>query len=260
MKDMYSFALSQEQHDVFYEQAKQAYQAVFNRVGIGERTFVTFASGGSFSKYSHEFQTLSEAGEDTIYLHREKRIAVNKEVLSDDVLNELGLNRSELEELRGIETGNIFSLGTKFSAPFDLQVTEPGSDAATTVIMGCYGIGISRVMGTVAELLSDDKGLVWPAAIAPFQVYLARLGDDGAVVASADALHEQLESAGVSVYYDDSDKRPGEKFADADLIGLPHRVVVSPKTVAANVYEYKARSSDAVEILDGAALKNKLTA
>ncbi len=260
MKDMYSYALNQEQHDEFYERVKQAYLTIFNRVGIGERTFVTFASGGSFSKYSHEFQTLSEAGEDTIYLHREKQIAVNKEVLTDEVLDELGLKRGELEEVKGIETGNIFSLGKKFSTPFDVGVAEPGSDERTTTIMGCYGIGISRVMGTVAELLSDERGLVWPIAIAPYQVYLARLGEDAGVVAAADALHDELEALGVTVYYDDTDKRPGEKFADADLIGLPHRIVVSAKTVAAGTFEYKQRTSEAAEMLDTKTLKNRLTA
>jgi prolyl-tRNA synthetase len=243
MKDMYSFAISQEQHDEFYAKAQVAYNKVYQRLGIGDRTFMTFASGGSFSKYSHEFQTLSDAGEDIIYLSREHNIAINKEVYTDEVIAELGLKREELEEVKAIEVGNIFSLGTKFSKPFDLTYANEQGDM-TTLIMGCYGIGVSRLMGTIAELLSDAKGLVWPDAIAPALVYLARLGDDASVVAAADELYSSLTSKGILVLYDDRDLRPGEKFADADLMGIPYRVIVSAKTLQAGKLEIKARKSD----------------
>lgn len=248
MKDMYSFALTQEQHDTFYEQAKQAYIKVFERLGLGDETFVTFASGGSFSKYSHEFQTLSEAGEDTLYLDRQKKIAVNKEVLSDEVLKELGLESSELEEVKGIEVGNIFTLGTKFSAPFDLTVTDEAG-MPQTILMGCYGIGISRAMGTVAELLSDDSGLIWPDNIAPAKVYLVRLGDNQEVVATADHMYNHLCDTGIEVLYDDREARAGEKFADADLMGIPYRLVVSDKTVAAKRHELKRRTENEAKLL-----------
>lgn len=255
MKDMYSFAITQQQHDDFYQQAQQAYRSIYNRLGIGDRTFMTFASGGSFSKYSHEFQTLSEAGEDIIYLSREKDIAINKEVLNDEVLTELDLKREDLEEVKSIEVGNIFSLSTKFTAPFELAVTNEQGEQVT-LIMGCYGIGISRVMGTIAELLSDDKGLVWPENIAPAKVYLARLGEADAVAAESDELYDQLMKAGVEVLYDDRDVRPGQKFADADLLGIPHRVVISEKTVAGAVVEYKARTGgDAQQIQKSELLK-----
>jgi prolyl-tRNA synthetase len=243
MKDMYSFALNDDQHNEFYAKAQGASAKIYQRLGIGDRTFMTFASGGSFSKFSHEYQTLSEAGEDTIYLNRDKKIAVNKEVLNDDVLAELGLNRDELEEVKAIEVGNIFNLGTKFSEPFDLVVSDESGEQITT-IMGCYGIGISRLMGTLAEILSDDKGLVWPEAIAPAKVYLARLGESEAVIKSADELYNRLTESGVTVLYDDRDVRAGQKFADADLLGIPYRIVMSDKTVAANQYELKARQSD----------------
>jgi prolyl-tRNA synthetase len=242
MKDMYSFSLNQDQHDVFYEKSKVAYQNVYNRLGLGDRTFITFASGGSFSKYSHEFQTLSEAGEDIIYLSRDKNIAVNKEVFNDEVLNELGLKRDELEVHKAIEVGNIFSLSTKFSKPFELQVPDESGDMQT-LIMGCYGIGISRVMGTIAELMSDEKGLVWPEAIAPAMVYLAPLGEDEAVKRAADELYDSLTTKGVLVLYDDRDIRAGEKFADADLMGIPYRVVISAKTLEAGKLEVKSRRS-----------------
>lgn len=257
MKDMYSFALSEEQHQEFYQQAQAAYNKVYERLGIGDRTFMTFASGGSFSKYSHEFQTLSDAGEDTIYLHRDKKIAVNKEVLNDEVLAELKLDRAELEEVKAIEVGNIFSLGTKFSDPFGLKVTdEHGKEV--TLIMGCYGIGVTRVMGTIAELLSDDKGLVWPKNIAPASVYIARLGDGEAATKQADELYDMLTGAGVEVLYDDRDVRPGAKFADADLLGIPYRIVVSEKTAAAGTYELKERTATESELVSLEAVRKAL--
>lgn len=253
MKDLYSFAISQEQHDAYYERAQAAYTKIFDRVGLGDRTFMTFASGGSFSKYSHEYQTLSEAGEDTIYLSREKNIAVNKEVYNDEVLAELELNKEDLEEVKAIEVGNIFSLGTKFSAPFELSVPDENGELKT-LIMGCYGIGVSRLMGTIAELMSDDKGLVWSENIAPVQVYLARVGEDAEVVKAADDLYEELQSKGVEVLYDDRDVRPGEKFADADLMGIPYRVVVSSKTLGQGKIELKKRTEDEAELISVADL------
>jgi prolyl-tRNA synthetase len=255
MKDMYSYAVDQAQHDEFYAKAQVAYKKVYERMGIGDRTFMTFASGGSFSQFSHEFQTLSDAGEDTIYLSREKGIAINKEVLTDDVLEQLGVKRDELEEVKGIEVGNIFTLGTKFSAPFNLTVDGENGESITP-IMGCYGIGVSRVMGTIAELLSDDKGLVWPEAIAPAKVYLAMLGQNDDTRKAADDLYDELRGKGIEVIYDDRDARPGEKFADADLFGIPYRLVVSDKLVAQEKYELKARTSDEIELLS----KNELIA
>ncbi len=242
MKDMYSFSLNQAQHDEFYEKAQAAYTRIYARLGIGDRTFMTFASGGSFSKYSHEFQTLSDAGEDTLYLSRKQGIAINKEVMNDDVVAELSIDRAELEEVKGIEVGNIFSLNTKFSEPFGLAANDE-TGVATPIIMGCYGIGISRAMGTIAELLSDDKGLVWPENIAPAKVYIARLGDSPAVVKQADELYERLTQSRITVLYDDRNARPGQKFANADLMGIPTRVVISDKTVEAQTYELKGRSS-----------------
>lgn len=253
MKDMYSFSLNQEQHDEFYAQTQAAYIRIFDRLGLGNKTFMTFASGGSFSKYSHEFQTLSEAGEDTIYLSREKNIAINKEVLNDEVLADLNLKREDLEEVKGIEVGNIFDLNTKFSDPFGLKVPDENGDLQT-IIMGCYGIGVSRLVGVVAELMSDDKGLVWPIELAPVQVYLARLGDDEAVVKAADDLYAQLHDTGVEVLYDDRDARPGDKFADADLMGIPYRVVISAKTIEQGKVELKKRTSDDAELVDASAV------
>lgn len=245
MKDMYSYALTQDQHEEFYEKVAEAYDRVYARLGIGERTFKTFASGGVFSKFSHEFQTLSEAGEDIIYLDRAKGIAINKEVFTDDVIEHIGLKREDLEEVKAIEVGNIFSLGTKFTEPFDITVDDAEGNNHP-VIMGCYGIGVSRLVGTIAELLCDDKGLVWPENIAPFKVYMATIGD---VNDEAAAIYQQLTDAGIEVLWDDRDTRPGQKFADADLMGIPYRLVVSEKTVAAGQYELKGRTETEPQML-----------
>jgi prolyl-tRNA synthetase len=259
MKDLYSFSRDQSEHDVFYDKMRDAYIKVYDRLGVGEITFKTFASGGSFSKYSHEFQTLSEIGEDTIYVHEGKKLAINKEVYNDEVLADLGIDKYELVEKPAVEVGNIFSLGTKFSDALNLTFTaEDGS--IKPVIMGSYGIGPSRLMGLIAEHFADDKGLVWPKNIAPFQVYLARLGTEKAVLEAADKLYQYLTDNQVTVLYDDRDVRPGEKFADADLIGLPYRVVVSDKTVAGNAFEVKNRTATNSEMVDNTSILERLMA
>jgi prolyl-tRNA synthetase len=240
MKDLYSFSVDTKTHDAFYEKAKQAYVNVFKRVGLGDSTFVTFASGGSFSKYSHEFQTVTEAGEDVIYVHEGKKIAVNKEVMNDEVLADLGVKKADLVEKKAVEVGNIFSLGTKFSDAFELTYVDEKGEKKP-VIMGSYGIGPGRVMGTIVETLSDANGIVWPEEVAPFKVHLLVLGD--AARKEADKLYSTFEAKGIEVLYDDRDARPGEKFADADLMGMPYRIVVSDKTIAAGAHELKVRKT-----------------
>ncbi|MDP3763827.1 MAG: aminoacyl--tRNA ligase-related protein [bacterium] len=232
MKDLYSFSCTQEGHDEFYEQAKIAYRNIFNRVGIGDMTYLTLASGGSFSKYSHEFQTLTEAGEDLIYIKDEKKKeAVNKEVETPD----------GLLEKKAVEVGNIFSLGTRFSEALGLNFKdEKGKEKP--VIMGSYGIGLGRLMGTVVEVLSDEKGIVWPSEIAPFQVHLLALTQD--VKELADETYRNLVSQNIEVLYDDRDLRAGEKFADADLIGIPTRVVIGDKSLESKTLEIKNRTSN----------------
>lgn len=242
MKDLYSFSKNQEEHDTFYNAAKEAYIRIFNKLGIGDKTYVTFASGGVFSKFSHEFQTISEAGEDLIYISAEKGIAINKEVLTDEVLADLGVERATLIEQKSIEVGNIFSLGTKFSEPIELVFTdEDGTNRP--VIMGSYGIGPGRVMGTIVELLSDENGIVWPEAVAPYRVHLVSLCREENEIHEADNLYSRLLEQNIEVLYDDrTDIRPGQKFAESDLIGIPHRLVISPKTIEQGGIEYKKRT------------------
>lgn len=229
MKDLYSFSRSVDELNEFYEQVGVAYETIFRRVGLGDVTYLTFASGGVFSKFSHEFQTVSTAGEDTIYIDTEKRIAVNQEVLTEEVLEELSLERNKLVEAKAIEVGNIFKLGTKYADALGLKYKgEDGKEMQ--VHMGSYGIGVGRLMGTVVEVLCDEKGIVWPTAIAPFQLHLVELSQgDSELRKRADDLYKELTEAGIEVLYDDRDARAGEKFADSDLLGIPYRVVVGKK-------------------------------
>lgn len=243
MKDLYSFAATQEQHDRFYHQVEQAYARIYQRLGIGEDTYQTFASGGVFSKFSHEFQTLTPVGEDTIYFNADHSIVLNEEVLNDEVLSELGVTRDQLTSARAAEVGNIFTLGTKYSAPLGLEFTDQ-SGARQTVLMGCYGIGVSRVMGVIAEKWADEKGLVWPAAIAPYRYHLIAIGEQGTKTAN-----ELYQSHPELFFYDDRDLRPGEKFADAELIGLPTQIVISDKTLATSQIELKDRLTGDTSLL-----------
>lgn len=249
-KALYSFSKDDEQHNEFYEKAKQAYKNVFQRVGIGHITYMTFASGGSFSKFSHEFQTITGAGEDTIYVDENKSIAINKEVYNDEVISSLGLNKAELVEKKAIEVGNIFSLGTKFSTPFELNYkNEVGEE--NLVIMGSYGIGLSRLMGTIVEVLSDDKGIIWPESVSPFTIHLLELGADENVKKEAENFYIKLKEKGIDVLFDDrSDVSAGEKFADADLIGIPYRVVISKRSLADGGYEVKKRTETSGKIVN----------
>jgi prolyl-tRNA synthetase len=253
MKDMYSICLDADQHDTYYNSVMEAYKRVYDRLGLGDDTYVTYASGGAFTKYSHEFQTVCEAGEDVIYLHRGKNIAINEEVLDEESLKNLGITRDELEAVKSSEVGNIFNFGTEKSEQMDFAFTNEQGEKQY-VHLGSYGIGITRVMGVIAEKFADDKGLVWPAAIAPAQVYLAPLGNDEAVNIVADELYEILTAAGVGVLYDDRDERPGAKFADADLLGIPLRVVISNKTIASSQYEVKERTAAEPKLLEKTAL------
>ncbi len=237
MKDLYSFSKNQAEHDAFYHKAEKTYAKIYARLGIGDDTFETFASGGVFSKYSHEFQTVTEVGEDTIYFNSDKSVVLNEEVLNDDVLAELGVKREELQSARAAEVGNIFTLKTKYSEPLGLEFTNQAGNRET-VLMGCYGIGVSRVMGVIAEKLSDDKGLVWPEEVAPFKYHLIAIGEKGTKFAND--LYHGYEA---QTFYDDRDVRPGEKFADSELIGIPYSIIVSDRSIENNQVEVVERKT-----------------
>ena len=243
MKDLYSFHKDEEDLLKYYDTVKDSYMTIFRELGIGEQTFVTLASGGDFTTgFSHEFQTVCDAGEDLIHLDRANNIAYNKEVVTEENAKKLGVDLESLEQVKACEVGNIFPLNTKFSKAFNYTYSNEAGEKQL-VYMGCYGLGPSRVMGVITELLSDDKGLVWPESVAPYRVHIVEIGENDDVHAEAAELYRELSEAGIEVLWDDRDARAGEKFADSDLIGIPLRVVVSEKTLAAGKFECVERAS-----------------
>jgi prolyl-tRNA synthetase len=257
MKDMYTYTKSAEELQKLYDEAKDAYLRVFDRIGLGDITYVTAASGGAFTKYSHEFQTVTESGEDTIYVNREKSVAINEEVYTDEDLVELGLVKGHLEKVKAAEVGNIFNFGTVKSEQLGLYFTDEDGNEKP-VYLGSYGIGITRLMGVVAEHFADDKGLVWPKNITPFDVYLARLGNTSEIVKNADEIYSRLTDSGISVLYDDRDERAGAMLKDADLIGIPYRLVISDKTIAQNSVEIKKRTENNIQLMSTEEVVNTL--
>ncbi len=258
MKDLYSFSTDKKEHQQFYEKMAKAYERIFNRVGIGEYTYRTFASGGSFSQYSHEFQTICDAGEDIIFIDDNKRIAINKEIYDDEyVYIATGVDKKNLRKVRAAEVGNIFTLGTKFSDVLGLYY-ENEKGKKVPVFMGSYGIGPGRLMGVIAELFSDEKGLVWTKETTPFDVHLLSLdGADDSICNYAEALYNDLTKRGVQVLYDDRKIRAGEKFADSDLFGIPQRIIIGKKTLSENMLELVDRRTGEVKYISRDAVLTK---
>jgi prolyl-tRNA synthetase len=254
MKDLYSFHLDDENLDEYYEKAAKAYSNIFDRVGVGEKTYKTFASGASFSKYSHEYQTITPAGEDIIYICEECKLAVNKEII-DDVESECPECHKKLDKTeKSVEVGNIFKNKDKYTAAFGLTVKgKEGKDIM--LLTGCYGIGLQRLMGTIVEVCHDEKGIIWPESVAPFKVHLISLGKND----EAEKIYNDLQKNNIEVLFDDrEDTSAGAKFADADLIGIPWRVVVSEKSLASGGVEVKKRSEKESEIVKIEKLMEKI--
>jgi len=254
MKDLYSFSRTEEEHNNFYNSMKDSYTRVFEKVGLGDYTYLTAASGGSFGDNSDEFQTVSEAGEDIIYIDKDKKKAINKEIYADEVINSEGLNKSTLEEKKSIEVGNIFPLGTKFSDALELTFTDE-SGSQNPVIMGSYGIGIGRLMGTVVEVLSDEKGIVWPETISPFDAHIILMSpEDDEVRQYSDKIYNELNKSMHDILYDDRTKKAGEKLNDADLIGIPYQIIIGKKTLEEGKIEVKNRKNGEITHLDESAV------
>jgi prolyl-tRNA synthetase len=244
MKDLYSFHPDEETLSQYYKIVQKAYFKIWQRLGLLDITYLTYALGGAFSKYSHEFQTVAESGEDTIYICAACKLAVNREII-DECPACPNCGNQELEEKRAIEVGNIFKLGTRFSKPFGFKYLDEHG-AEQDVVMGCYGIGPSRLLGTLVEVSHDAKGIIWPAAVAPFTVHLLSLKEDE----EAEKIYHDLQRAGIETLYDDRDGvSAGEKFSDADLIGCPYRVVVSAKSLKEGGVEVKERAGHNLEVI-----------
>lgn len=255
MKDMYSFSMNQSQHEQEYEKVVEAYYRVYDRLGLGDITYRTYADGGFFTdRFSDEFQTIADIGEDTIYVDQKRKLAINQEILNDENLEKLGLCRGDLIEKRGVEVGNTFHLESKYTDALDVYYTDEKGEKQS-IIMGCYGIGVSRLMAVIAEIFADEKGLVWPDSVAPFSVYLIGIGKNKE---KFDELYESLSKVGVEVLYDDRDVRPGQKFADSELMGIPFRLTISDRLIDDGKCELVSRKNGKCELLTHQQLLDKL--
>ncbi len=253
MKDLYSYSRNDKEHDIFYQQVIDAYLRIFRRVGLGDDTFLTFASGGAFTQFSHEFQTITDAGEDIVYLDRKRKLAINKEVLTDKVLEQLDVKREDLEEVKTSEVGNIFSFGGKKCEQLGLYFMDERG-VKQPVVLGSYGIGITRLMGVIVEKFHDERGIIWPETVAPYQVHLLKITSGGKQSTSTDKqaeeVYQKLKRSNIWVLYDDREGvSAGEKFADADLLGLPTRIVVSDRSLEAGGVEVKRRTEKESKIM-----------
>lgn len=247
MKDMYSFCETEEDHMKFYNLATEAYLNVYKRLGLGDITYVTSASGGAFTKnFSHEFQTVCDAGEDVIYIHKKDNYAVNEEIFNEETLGKLGATKEDFEMKKAAEVGNIFTFGTEKCEKMGLGFTNSEGEKKP-VYLGSYGVGVTRLVGVLTEIFSDEKGIVWPREISPFAVHLVALGED---MAEAESLYRELNEKGVEVLFDDRiGATAGEKFADADLLGMPLRIVVSKRSLENGGAEIKGRTESESKIM-----------
>jgi prolyl-tRNA synthetase len=245
MKDLYSFHLDEKDLDSYYEIVKKAYFKIFDRAGIGQYTYLTLASGGTFSKYSHEFQTITKNGEDEIFICEECRLAINKEIIEEQKHKCPKCNNKELKQERAIEVGNIFKLGTRFSKDFNFKIkNKDGKDKL--ILMCSYGVGLGRLMGAVVEVHHDSDGIIWPQSVAPFDICLIDLDD---TKKDTEQIYKQLKKNNIEVLWNDKVETAGVKFKDADLIGIPIRLVVSKKTLKENSVEIKLRSQKKVRLV-----------
>ncbi|KKU91164.1 MAG: Prolyl-tRNA synthetase [Candidatus Jorgensenbacteria bacterium GW2011_GWA1_48_11] len=253
MKDLYSFHVSEGDLRRYYEKVAGAYHKIFQRCGV--EAVYTEAAGGSFTiSNTHEFQVLSPVGEDTIFVCDDCGYAVNQDISGSLKIKKGAVcakcKKGKFREEKAIEVGNIFPLGTKYSKAFNLQfVNKDGKKEP--VVMGSYGIGLGRLMGTIVEVYHDEKGIVWPEAAAPFKIHLLVLGEATPQLKKAgETVYNGLTAAGLEVLYDDRERvSPGQKLFDADLIGLPLRLVVSEKTLAADKIELKRRAEKESRLL-----------
>ena len=257
MKDLYSFHRDEKDLDNYYEKVKKAYFQIFKRCGLEKQTFLTLASGGAFSKYSHEFQTVTPFGEDKIYFCQKCRLAVNSEIIQKEKYQCPKCKNKKLEIKKAIEVGNTFKLGNRFSEAFDFCFKDKDGKEKL-VQMGCYGIGLGRLMGAVVEIYHDEKGIIWPKEVAPFQIHLIQLSSirpvpsarPGRVEKVAEKLYKDLQEKGIEVLYDDREgKSAGEKFADSDLIGIPFRAVISERTLQKDCVELKKRNEKKLKLI-----------
>src|SRR3989344_58174 len=257
MKDLYSFHSSEEDFLNYYEKVAKAYNKIFLRCGL--KSIYTLAAGGDFThNFTHEFQVVSDVGEDTAYICEKCDYAENKEISKLSEGSKCPKCGGSIRQKKSIEVGNIFPLGTKYSEAFNLHFADEKGNKQL-VVMGSYGIGLGRVMATAVEVHHDDRGIIWPRNIAPFVVHILELGGKTREVRKeAETLYEALLKQKIEVLYDDRDLSPGEKFAGSDLIGIPYRVVISEKTAQAGKLELKGRGDKDSALISLSDLTKKL--
>jgi len=250
MKDLYSWHKNQQDFEIFYQKAKQTYLKIFKRMGLEAKA--TEASGGGFTeKLSYEFEVLTDAGEARILYCDSCDYCVNVDDIKTYQEGDLcpRCKKDKLQPAKAAEVGNVFDLGQKYTKAFELTILGENGEKVYP-IMGCYGIGISRTMGVLVERFHDDKGIIWPKEVAPFQIHLLQIGNDKKVQQIALKLYQKLNDSKIEVFYDDRiDKTAGEKFMDSDLIGIPLRIVVSERSLAKNSFELKQRNEEKVELI-----------
>jgi prolyl-tRNA synthetase len=248
MKDLYSFHKDEKDLDRYYEKVKKSYFQILKRCDLEKETFLTLASGGTFSKYSHEFQAITPYGEDEIFICSKCRVAVNKGIIREHSFCPQCRSK-KLEPRRAIEVGNIFKLQDRYTKAFDFSLKDK-QGKEKSILMGCYGIGLSRLIGAIVEVHHDEKGISWPKEVSPFQVHLIQLGDTSKLKKAAEKIYRYLQNSGIEVIYDDrGEKTAGEKFADADLIGIPLRIVISEKTLKQDQLELKERNQKEAKLI-----------
>jgi len=236
MKDLYSFHQTKEDLNSYYEKVKEVYFKIFERCGIKEKTFFTLASGGTFSETSHEFQTVCESGEDTIFICKKCHLGINEEIKALQK-NCPKCGRDDFKKEKTIEVGNIFKLFTKFSEAFDFYFLNK-KGKKEYVLMGCYGIGLGRLMAAIVEVNHDERGIIWPREVAPFLIHLIPIGK---VKNVSDKVYRELNKD-FEILYDEREKvSVGEKFSDADLIGNPLRLIISENSLTKGLAELKLR-------------------
>lgn len=243
MKDLYSFHSTQECLNKYYDKVLEAYHELFEECGL--KTILTEASSGTIGgKESHEFMALCETGEDKILICKKCNWAINQELKSkNENLKFCRLCDRALKEYNAIEVGHCFKLGTKYSKKMSANFVNKNGQQKP-IIMGCYGIGLGRLMATIVETHYDERGIIWPKFIAPFDLHLISVGARF-ITPKSEEIYKEL-SKKFDVLYDDRDESPGVKFADADLIGIPIRIVVSEKTLARNCAEIKKRHEEKI--------------
>ena len=262
MKDMYSFHISSEDLETYYDKVALQYTHLFQRMGLD--AIKTEASGGVFAKYSHEYQVVTPYGEDNIYKCPSCDWAQNREICEKNEGDTCPkCNVGAVEVVKAIEVGNIFKLSTRFADAFGYTFVDQDG-TSKQVWMGCYGIGMSRLMGSIVEVSHDERGIIWPKSVAPFSVHLVSLGSkDPAIVERtmvvALDLYDALIKSGFEVLWDDrSDVSAGEKFADADLLGMPLRLVISEKTLAQDSVEWKDRNGTELKLIKLSDIQNEI--